>query len=624
MSKNIADGDFYIKNRKTMENNLNSLEATERIVGIEGFNVISRSYQLKNQKNFIIPDGLDPGQTVMCKPGADLMDKSHNPLVTKTLNGTLNQQSVDINIPVSTCGGPVIEKNMDDFDELKDIQIQYNRELQEYTKAVQNLTDNTKLYIGASNKSNNKYQNTWLKDHDSGSVGYVTNKGVWKLMPNSNIGNSIQGKNGCPINWNQALNVKRDQGEEFSIADAPYNEMVKTGGVPLIKGEPLINNQSCGNAGNNLYIIESKETDNLKYAGCSRTPGQYQSDLGSTTIYSCKQRAADLGSNLFQMGQNTTPTDSPCYVGGNISNNNSSDSNCPLNGIGNKVGQNIPRKYVKGKRWWDRGYWKPAESTYATYSTTGADNQSLGRTYHITDDLKKMSYPDNLVSIEGNEFQLVGNYDSFGNDIISGSGLSIDQVKAKCINTPGAAGFAMSNGNFYIKNRNMWPRGKRQMNQNVQLYVRNVSVLNNNSCSNVVEFSSQDHINGYIDSGTIMSTSTQCSLGLISQRDITYINSQYQKLNNTLNLMRTKIETLTKTDVNLNKKLLKEYTLLKRNLQMYENTYKEIRKEHASTGMDAAFEEDSNLQMLSYNSKYIIWSILALGVTIGTMKMIKP
>lgn len=827
MLNNIADGNFYIKNRKNMEKKFNGLDTIKGKAGIEGFNVISRSDQLKNPNNYNIPDGLDPGQSVMCKqdmvryirlsstntkttplsiqhidvydengnnvsgtsnknyinqyqitkgqckvpvpvtpdngklvgnkhgpqtsndcesicndnlnctgytlqnestteglnqcftyeqpnitgdgdnnyicrikqrksgtPSAssnglaslalnaywpladkplpwpssyastfgtdqpaeweldlgreinvkkitiyidpiiktilgkqltsiqlDVMDKYRNTLMTKTLDGTLKRQTVDIHISISSCGGPVIEKNIDDFDELKDIQIQYNRELQEYNKAIQNLIDNTKLYIGASNKSNNRYHNMWLKDSETGSVGYVTNKGVWKWMP-PGIGDSIQGKNGCPANWNQALNVKRDEGEEYSIDSAPYNEMVKTGGVPLIKGEPMITNQSCGNAGNNLYIIEPNQTSDLKYVGCNQSPGEYQSDLGNTTIDSCKQRAADLGYNVFQLGQNTSSSQAPCYIGG--STNNDNGSNCPyVNGIGN-VGQNIPSKYVKSKYWWRRGYWTSPISTYATYTTSGADNQSLGTTYHITDDLKKVIYPNNMVSIEGTDFHFVGNYDSIGNDISSGSGLSIEQVKQKCIDTPGAAGFVMNNGNYYIKNRNMWPRGKRQLNPNVQLYVRNTSVINNNSCSNIVDFSTQQNINGYLNSGETMSESRQCSLGLISQRDTAYINTQYQKLNNILNTMRTKIEALTKTDVNLNKKLLKEYRVLKDNLQKYENTYREIKRANdASNGIYATLEEDSKLQMLSYNSKYILWTILALAVTIVTMKIIK-
>jgi hypothetical protein len=69
--------------------------------------------------------------------------------------------------------------------------------------------------------------------------------------------------------------------------------------------------------------------------------------------------------------------------------------------------------------------------------------------------------------------------------------------------------------------------------------------------------------------------------------------------------------------------LLTEYKLLKSRLNTYEDTYKEIRSGKNLILQTDAMAEDSNLQMLSYNQKYILWSMLALGVTAGSMKMMK-
>ena len=73
----------------------------------------------------------------------------------------------------------------------------------------------------------------------------------------------------------------------------------------------------------------------------------------------------------------------------------------------------------------------------------------------------------------------------------------------------------------------------------------------------------------------------------------------------------------------LNKSLLNEYKTLKESLNTYEDTYKEIRVGTKLIKHNNAIEEDSNLQMLSYNQKYILWSMLALGTTAGAMKMMK-
>jgi|LauGreDrversion4_2_1035121.scaffolds.fasta_scaffold00204_3 hypothetical protein len=586
----INDGNFYIKNRKRLENKMDVTNS------IEGFDVISNNIQQPNT----------------------------------------NKQIFNNTLPATPIyGGPVVDKNMDDFNELKELQLEYNRELQEYNNAIQSLMNNTKLYIDASNKSNNKYQNSWIQDPSSGTIGYVTTKGVWKPMPNTNIGNSIQGKRGCPTNLNQVLSISPDKGEKYSIATAPYDTIVKTGGVALIKGDPIINNQTCSGAGNNVYITEPAPTTNLQYTGCSSSHGEYQADLGNNTIYACRQRAADKGYNSFQLGQNTGSNQVTCYIGDN-GNNAIDGSKCPyISGIGN-VGSNVQGSYStptiqNNNPWfmfwmpqWTPPQWTPGYTSYASYTMSGANIDSLGSTYYITDDLKKVKYPDNLITSEGENFLFVGNYNSIGNDITSGSGLSLEQVKDKCLKTPGATGFVMTNdGRYYIKNKNMWPRGNRQTDPNIQLYIRNTMVVNHNSCSKVVEFSTQDNILGYMDSGETMTSSKKCSLGLISKRDFTDINNKYQKLNKLLDKMYAKITELTKLDVNLNKKLLSEHRLLKKNLQKYENTYKEIRNEDSLIQQNLALEDDANIQMLSYNTKYIIWSMLALGITIGTMRMLK-
>ena len=203
----------------------------------------------------------------------------------------------------------------------------------------------------------------------------------------------------------------------------------------------------------------------------------------------------------------------PCFMGdGSASTYESSSSECPTNAKSQRMGKNVPGRYEEPKHitftnflpQWVQGY-----NTYATYTINGADVSNLGKTYYVTDDLKSKLYPDNLISSEGDSFKYAGNFDSVGNDNRSGSGLSVEQVKEKCINTPGAAGFVLTNGNYYIKNKNMWPRGNRQSNGGAELYIRNTAVTNNNSCSNTVNFSSQNEIGGYLNTGNIMTENTQ-------------------------------------------------------------------------------------------------------------------
>jgi hypothetical protein len=578
-----------------------------------------------NVKKIIVYVDIQTIESILGSQTADIklyvLDKYHNTLVTKSLQNTV-KQTIDINIPTSTCGGPVATRNMSDFDELKELQTTYNRQLQAYNQAVKDLIENSRGYISASNRNNNRFANTYLKDHTSGATGYVTDRGVWKHLPNPQMGNSIQGKNGCPANWASAESITVDDEQSSSIFNASEGEIIKMGGISIVKGTPTIANQSCSYAGQNVYITNPNKTSNRRYVECSQSSGSYQSDIGTTTIEACAKRAEDMGLNVFQMGPNNGGGRGNCYINGGGS--PISNQLCPnVPGVG-KMGVSSRGYWQRNGRYWWGGWkykWVSGYNGFATYQTTGAGNSNLGKTFHITDDLNKKEYPSSMVSRDGDDFQLLPGYNSYGNDITSGSGLSIKQIKQKCIETPGAVGFYVNGNNYWIKNANMWPNGNRQYTGG-DLYVRNTKVNNNNSCSKEVTFSQQSEIDGYVNAG-FMNMSTTCGLGSISERDTQFVREQYNKLNALLDKIHKKILELSTEDVNLNEKLLSEYKLLKSRLNTYEDTYKEIRSGKNMILQTDAMAEDSNLQMLSYNQKYILWSMIALGVTAGTMKLMK-
>ena len=521
---------------------------------------------------------------------------------------------------IKNMDGPIVEKNMADFDELKELQNDFTRQLQLYNQSVKHLIDESRDYISASNIENNRFANTYLKD-PTGDVGYVTERGVWKRIPNPQTGDSMQGKNGCPLDWANAPTILPDDGPSVSLANIKQGEMVKVDGEQLISGTSVIRNQSCTSAGRNLYVTNPNETTERKFVQCSQSPGAYQYDLGKTTIESCAKRAQDMGSNVFQLGENSGGGKGSCYIGGGGKARNSED--CPNVPGAGRMGKIVSGRWNRSGSWW-RGYnwsWIPGYVAYATYETKRANNANLGEIYYISDDLTKKKYPDNLITGYGNEFQHMPGYNSYGNDITHGSGLTLEQVKQKCLDTPGSSGFYMSGNKYWIKNENMWPKGKRQYTGG-DLYVRNKSITNNNSCNKNVDFSYQGKLDGYTNTGD-MNKNITCGLGTISKKEMRNIKEQYNKLNMILDFIYEKIEILSKEDVKLNKRLLNEYTIMKNNLSKYEETHKEVKTKNALIPHFAALEEDSQIQMLSYNQKYILWSIIAIGITIGAMKVMR-
>lgn len=571
MLKSINDGNFYVKNRKNLENrkktNINE-NNTKEIGTIKDDNL-----SLNNIEGFDIRDGA------------------------------------------------VKEKNMDDFEELKDLQLEFNRDLQDYNQAVKVMIDNSRQYINASN--DNKYANKYIRE-SNGAVSYVTERGVYKRLPNPTIADSLQGQNGCPSDWrsnHQAVTL--DEGQEYSSNNAPIGNIIKMDGQELIKGSNMIQNQSCNNAGQNVYVTEPSIPTAPQYLQCSKNAGSYQSDLGNTSFNVCKQRAADKGSNVFTMGPNQGNSKGKCYIGGG-GNRIVKDSICSVApGVG-RMGKTVSGKMenIGGKKWYDFDYeWVDGYTAYATYQTKDANNVNLGDTFHITDNLTTKQYPAHMIK-DGTEFQMISGYGSKGNDITSGSGLSIEQIKQKCLDTPNSGGFSYKNGNYWIKNKNMWPRGPRHIVSGTDLYVRIPSVVNDISCSNEVRPITSTNIMGRSSEG-MMTPNTKCALGIISDRDNEAINKQYLKLNLILEKIHKKIVELSAEDIKLNKGLLSEYKLLKQRLNKYEEVYKEIKLNKKLIHEDAAMEEDATLNMLSYNQTYILWSMLAMGITATAMKIMK-
>jgi len=551
-----------------------------------------------------------------------LIDREHRTVLTKTLTSA-RRQEFNIDVEKKMCGGPVLQQNIDDFEKLRELRNKYNKQLQEYNQSVKALLEDSQTFINASNHNNNTFANSYVRDSANGAVGYVTSKGVWKWITSPSQGNSIQGKASCPPNWTSYTNTKADSGQMYTIGNAPQGEIVKMNGQELIKGSNMIDNQTCNNAGENIYITNPTATTDRQFVNCSRNVGSYQDDLGNATMDMCSKRAEDMGSNVFQLGPDQGNGRGNCYIGGG-GGNTVSDSICSVApGVG-RMGRNMPGKFenVGGKKWWQFDYeWTPGYTAYATYQTKNADNSNLGQTFHITDNLTKKQYPNDMILGYGDEFEIASGYNSYGNDIISGSGLTIDQIKQKCIETPGAAGFYVLGNNYWIKNANMWPNGRRQYTGG-DLYVRIKKITNNNSCSNKVNFSRQEYARGYADDG-MMSMNATCGLGTINERDRESINAQYIKLVGILNEIKENIAELTGEDIKLNKKLMDEHKLMEQRLKKYEQVYGNIGREKRLINRDGAFEEDATLNMLSNNKMYIVWSILALGLTFGVTKLTK-
>lgn len=101
------------------------------------------------------------------------------------------------------------------------------------------------------------------------------------------------------------------------------------------------------------------------------------------------------------------------------------------------------------------------------------------------------------------------------------------------------------------------------------------------------------------------------------------IKIQYDKLNRLLSQIKTELDSLNKQELQLNELLLEEYYVLETKLRKYDTVYSQLHREKMMINYDTSLEEDGELNMKGYNQQYIIWSVIALGMTIGIVKIMK-
>ena len=198
-------------------------------------------------------------------------------------------------------------KNNSEIQALIDLDKEYKKKLADYSKQRQLLMSDTNTYINKISSAQNKLLGKNVR-FNNGEMAYITNEGLFKKYDSSEIYQNTIGKNGCPSNY-EKLNININGNK---IDTEP----------PLKSGTPMSLGQSCGNAGKNVYAINSQEPGKPTYVGCylnsSDNGLMYQSDMGSTAdVESCKYRAFDKGNGVFAVGSGGKGS-SKCYIGTNV------------------------------------------------------------------------------------------------------------------------------------------------------------------------------------------------------------------------------------------------------------------------------------------------------------------
>ena len=135
----------------------------------------------------------------------------------------------------------------------------FNQALEEYQQLYSQITGSVNTYISRTG-SNNPYLSKNIKFTD-GTICYVTNKGVAKPYPNFQIYKATAGENGCPSQ------------QEIVDVNMPFSSTYTEGTQipttpPLIVGTSMIQGQSCGNEGENVFVNSIISNPTTQYLGC--------------------------------------------------------------------------------------------------------------------------------------------------------------------------------------------------------------------------------------------------------------------------------------------------------------------------------------------------------------------
>lgn len=128
----------------------------------------------------------------------------------------------------------------------------------------QNIVDReTKDFLTVASRDQ-KYLNQNVQTRD-GTLAYVTGEGIFKPFNSSEEAQLTMGRNGCPsqvLQINTGPNTYTDDGKNI------------TGEIPFAVGSPMVNQQGCGMAGENIFVGKiSGGSGKTQYKGCKSGTG---------------------------------------------------------------------------------------------------------------------------------------------------------------------------------------------------------------------------------------------------------------------------------------------------------------------------------------------------------------
>lgn len=261
----------------------------------------------------------------------------------------------------------------------------------------------------------------------------------------------------------------------------------------------------------------------------------------------------------------------------------------------------------------------------AIYQMDIVNSKNIGKIGYVDGQSRLHNYPSSMIS-KGTGYVTVGNFNSVGNDLKTVKNVAnVDSCKKACTDLDNCHGFTYNTEKTQctLKDENMYPAGTRVMDSNYELYIRNPSVNNHNTCSEKVVPIDSGLWDKY-PKGTDMTLGTLCDLGVISRPELAKLKILNKEIVGTAKQIYKKIKKLTRENSTLGKRMGIEKEYMDKQIRKFKDIYHRLQKEKLSDDQTVAgMLSDADINSTMNSNRYIMWSILAIVVAIFTIHLIR-
>uniref|UniRef100_A0A6C0DTD3 Apple domain-containing protein n=1 Tax=viral metagenome TaxID=1070528 RepID=A0A6C0DTD3_9ZZZZ len=247
---------------------------------------------------------------------------------------------------------------------------------------------------------------------------------------------------------------------------------------------------------------------------------------------------------------------------------------------------------------------------------------NVGKIGFVDDDGNLSEYPSSMKGMSTSYIKFP-NSDSPGNDLGGITNSTKTNCETKCNSMDNCAGYVFDNRNnvCYPKNKNMYPVGSKNPLNNVDLYIRQPSITTFPGSSKTTSYVDSIRWQNYKNTGKPVSSTTFGTSGIVNSAQ----RQALDQLTGRLNLLASQITEKTNSLLSKNIKVNDQLSSNKTNFTNSATDFNAITSMDQSGQLHNINEivKDSDIVVLQENSRYLVWSILAVGVVSLSLNILK-